>query len=134
MPYRHHYNLFNIIDYLGDKPIDRFIFLDLDCYLQSNVDRLFDLHVPRDSLIGGVDVIMDVPFNGGIFVSSPKVFNGQFEKYLDNLIGNFNPNIVNSVFRAGAPIIFLILNKNLFSLSLGKWMPTMFSHEIIILL
>ncbi|KAL0212290.1 hypothetical protein RCL1_005916 [Eukaryota sp. TZLM3-RCL] len=96
------YYLFNINKYLGAKPIDRFIFLDLDCYLQSNVDHLFDLDVPRDSLIGGVDVIMDVPFNGGVFVSSPKVFNGKFEKYLDKLIENFNPNIVNSVFRAGS--------------------------------
>ncbi|KAL0212190.1 hypothetical protein RCL1_005816 [Eukaryota sp. TZLM3-RCL] len=96
------YYLFNINKYLGAKPIDRFIFLDLDCYLQSNVDHLFDLDVPRDSLIGGVDVIMDVPFNGGVFVSSPKVFDGKFEKFLDKLIKNFNPDLVNSVFRAGA--------------------------------
>ncbi|KAL0222364.1 hypothetical protein RCL1_002218 [Eukaryota sp. TZLM3-RCL] len=91
--------LMNINEYLASRDIDRFIYLDFDCFLQSNVDFLFDLDVPRDSLIGGLDTNPNIPFNGGVFVSSPNVFETKMETFIENFVQNFDSSVVNSVFK-----------------------------------
>ncbi|KAL0241689.1 hypothetical protein GEMRC1_006924 [Eukaryota sp. GEM-RC1] len=66
------YYLMKINDFLPkEKPIDRFIFLDFDLFIQKSFDHLFDINVPKESVLGTHDVNLNIPFNTGLIVSSP---------------------------------------------------------------
>ncbi|KAL0215887.1 hypothetical protein P9112_008071 [Eukaryota sp. TZLM1-RC] len=66
------YYLMKINEYLEpSRQIDRLIFIDLDLFIFTSYDHLFDLDVPQESLIGTHDPAFTFPFNSGMFVISP---------------------------------------------------------------
>ncbi|KAL0231703.1 hypothetical protein GEMRC1_011107 [Eukaryota sp. GEM-RC1] len=66
------YYLIKINHYLGQKPLERIIYLDWDLYVQESLDKFFDLPVSNKSLLATSALdFYPITINGGLMVLSP---------------------------------------------------------------